>query len=97
MDPNEAIKILYGKIIIIKMKRIKVQQQEMDGLSVGERERRFLFYIFFSFLSQIYIRQSWSTRKKLRVGTKSLAFHHTSRGRKFSYLCYFKPKWYVMA
>ena len=104
MDPNEAIEIVYEIIIIII---IKVQQQETDGLSIGERERRFLFYIFFLFLSQIYgnrtvdfhwsRRQSWSTRRELRVGTKSLAFCHTSRGRKFSYLCYFEPKCYVMA
>ena len=105
MDPNEAIEIVCEKNN--KKKRIKVQQQETDGLSVGERERRFLFYIFFSFLFQIYRnwtvdfrrsrRQSWSTRRELRVGTKNSAFRHTSRGRKFSYLCYFKPKCYVMA
>ena len=71
-----------------------------------ERENDFSF-LFSLFLSQIYEnqtidfrrsrRQSWSTRRELRVGTKSLAFHHTSRGRKFSYLCYFESKCYIMA
>ena len=89
MDPNEAIEIVYGKNNNNNYKNNKIQQQETDGLSVGERERRFLFYILFSFLSQIYEnrtvdfhrtrRQSWSMRRKLRVGTKSLAFRHTSR------------------
>ena len=106
MDPNEAIEIVYEKKNN-NNKRIKVQQQETDRLSIGERERRFLFYIFFSFLSQIYgnrtvdfrrsRRQSLSTRRELRVGTKIVAFRHTSRGRKFFYLCYFEPKCYVMA
>ena len=68
----------------------------------------FLFYFFLSsLLSEIYRnqtvdfrrsrRQSWTTRRELRVGTNILAFCQTSRGRKFSYLCYFKPKGYVMA
>ena len=73
-----------------------------------EKDREFYNFFFLSlFLSQIYEnrtvdfcrnrRQSWSTQRELRVGTKRLAFRHTSRDRKFSYLCYFKPKYYVMA
>ena len=72
------------------------------------RESDKIFIFFFSlFLSQIYgnwtidfcrnRRQSWTTRRELHVGTKILAFRQTSRGRKFSYLCYFEPKGYVMA
>ena len=74
----------------------------------GERVTRFFnFFFLSSFLSQIYEnrivdfrrsrRQSWTARRELRVGTNILAFCQTSRGRKFSYLCYFEPKGYVMA
>ena len=74
-----------------------------------ERRAReiFLNFFLFSFLSQIYEnrtvdfcrsrRQSWSTRRELRVGTNILVFRQTSRGRKFLYLCYFEPKGYIMA
>ena len=88
-------------IIIIKekkyKKRIKVKRQ---GRRISDCVREiFYFYFFFSlFISQIYgnrtvdfcrsRRQSWSTRRELHVDTKSLAFRYTSRGRKFSYLCY---------
>ena len=34
-------------------------------------------------------RQSRSTHRELRVGTKILEFHQTPRGREFSYLDYF--------
>ena len=71
-------------------------------------ERGFLIIFFFSsLLSKIYgnrtvdfrqiIRQSWSTRRGICVGTKILAFCQTPRGKEFSYLCYFEPKGYVMA
>ena len=70
-----------------------------------ERENDFYFY-FLYFLSQIYgnwtvdfsrsKRQSWSMRRELRVGTKSLAFRQTPRGREFSYLSYFYPKGNIM-
>ena len=73
-----------------------------------EERGRFLFlFFFFCLLSKIYgnwivdfhrsRRQSWTTRRELRVGTNILTFCQTSRGRKFSYLCYFEPKGYVMA
>ena len=94
-----------------KTKRIKIKKV-VRGTD-GERQRMnwreicFIFIFFFLFLFYIYgnrtvdfyqtRRQSWSTRRELRVGTKSLAFRHTSRGRKFFYLCYFEPKCYVMA
>ena len=72
----------------------------------GEK-RDFIYLFLFSLLIfQIYEnrivdfyrsrRQSWSTRRELRVGTNILAFRPTSRGRKFSYLCYFEPKGYVI-
>ena len=71
-----------------------------------ERET-ILFFIFLSLLFKIYgnrildfyrsRRQSWSTRRGLRVGTKILVFRQTPRGREFSYLCNFEPKGYVMA
>ena len=74
----------------------------------GEDRDDFNFLFFFSsFLSQIYgnrtsdfyrsRRQSWTTRRELRVDTKILAFRQTLRGRKFSGLCYFEPKGYIMA
>ena len=73
-----------------------------------ELEGDIFFFIFFSlFLSQIYEnrivdfhrskRQSRTTRRELRVGTNILTFYQTLKYRKFSYLCYFKPKGYVMA
>ena len=69
-------------------------------------ERDFIYLFIFSLLLfQIYgnrtidfcrsRRQSWFTRRELRVGTNILAFRQSSRGRKFSYLCYFEPKGYV--
>ena len=72
-----------------------------------ERRERFVLKKFLSsFLSQIYgnrtvdfcrsKRQSWSTRRELRVGTDILAFRQTSKDRKFSYLCYFELKGYVI-
>ena len=79
----------------------------MGEESVGESERRFFIFIFFFlFLSQIYgnwtvdfhrsRRQSWYTRRELRIGTNILAFCQTLKDRKFSYLYYFEPKGYVM-
>ena len=74
-----------------------------------EEEREGDFLIFFSFLrfflrfTEIELvgfyrsrRQSWTMRRELRVGTKILTFQQTSTGRKFSYLCYFKPKGHVI-
>ena len=61
-----------------------------------KREVRAIFiFIFLSpFLSQIYKnrsvdfrrsrRQSWTTRRELRVGTNILEFCQTLKGRKFS-------------
>ena len=70
------------------------------------KRERFLFLFFLSLLSKIYgnwtvgfrqsKRQSWSMRRKLHVGTKSLAFRQTPSGRGFSYLCYFYPKGHLM-
>ena len=57
----------------------------------GEREER---ENIFSFLSK---RQSWSMQRELHMGTKILALRQTSRGREFSYLCYFYPKEHLMA
>ena len=72
-----------------------------------EERELYIFFFFSSFLSQIYEnwtvdfrqsrRQSWTTRRELRVGTNILAFFKTSRDIKFSYLCYFEPKGNVMA
>ena len=71
------------------------------------REGEIFVFFLSSLLSHIYgnrtvdfcqsRRQSWTTRRELRVGTNILAFRQTTRGRKFSYLCYFEPKGYVMA
>ena len=73
----------------------------------GELETVLFFFFFSSFLFQIYEnqtvnvhrsrRQNWYTRRELRIGTNILAFCQTLKGRKFAYLCYFKPKGYVMA
>ena len=62
-----------------------------------EREKDFFFLS--SLLSKIYgnqtvgfrrgRRQSRSTQRELRMGTKILVFRQTLRGREFSYLCYF--------
>ena len=64
-----------------------------------ERERERKGKRGFSFLSKIYgnqtvgfcqsKRQSRSTHRELRVGTKILEFRQTPRGREFSYLGYF--------
>ena len=71
------------------------------------REKILIIFFYSLFLSHIYgnrtvdfcrsRRQSWSKRRELRVGTNILAFRQISRGRKFSYLCYFEPKGYVIA
>ena len=83
-----------------KNQKVKNKEQTGDGTK-GGREVRESFILFFisSFHSQIYGnrtvdfcesgRQSWTTRRELRVGTNILAFHQTSRGRKFFYLCCF--------
>ena len=70
----------------------------------GELE---IFILFFLFLFHIYEnrivnvrrsrRQNWYTRRELRIGTNILAFCQTLKGKKFVYLCYFKPKGCVMA
>ena len=92
-------------IIIRKKKKIKTKIKKKSQKETGEgerlRERNFIFFLS-SFLSKIYEnrtvgfrwsrRQSRSMYRELRVGTKILAFSQTSRGREFSYLCYFYPK-----
>ena len=81
-----------------KVKKKKRKMKKGDGrVSVGERGEREEF--FFPLLYKIYgnqtvgfrrsKRQSWSTHRELRVGTKILEFRQTSRGREFSYLGYF--------
>ena len=90
------------QIIIIK-KKYKNKKTEEKSKASGEREREeregnFIFFLT-SLLSTIYgnrtigfcrrRRQSWSTRRELRVGTKILEFRQTLQARKFSYLCYF--------
>ena len=88
-------------------KKDKNQKEGGRRRERGARRESDKIFIFFSlFLSQIYGNrtvnfcqsrsQSWSTRRELRVGTDILPFRQTSRGRKFSYLCYFEPKGYVM-
>ena len=111
MDPNEAIEINYPNNNNNNLKKkIKIKNQKGRGRTGErvreERENDFYFY-FLSFLSQIYgnrivdfsrsRRQSWPTRRELRVGTKNLAFRQTPRGREFSYFSYFQPKGNVMA
>ena len=110
MDPNEAIEIVYPNNNNNNFKK-KVKSKKWRNRRTGEevREERenefsFLFYLFFS---QIYgnrtvdfrrsRRQSWYTRRELRIGTNILAFCQTLKGRKFFYLCYIEPKCYVMA
>ena len=73
--------------------------RQMDGRARIKRERKKDFFFFSSLLSKIYgnqtvdfcwrKRQSRSTHRKLRVGTKILEFRQTPRGREFSYLFYF--------
>ena len=87
-------------IIIVIKKKDKNQNEGGRRTDNGASRESDKIFIFFSlFLSQIYEnrtvdfcrsrRQSWTTRRELRVGTNILAFLQTSRGRKFSYLCYF--------
>ena len=83
----------------------KIKSIWTDRESV-KRVRDLYFLFFLSLLSKIYgnhivgfrrsKRQSWSTQRELRVGTKSLVFCQTSRSREFSYLCYFYPKCHLM-
>ena len=71
------------------------------------RERDIYFFSLFVSLSDLWKsdRRFFSEQKEkldyatraTRACTNILAFRQTSRGRKFSYLCYFKPKGYVMA
>ena len=42
-------------------------------------------------------RQSRSTHRELRLGTKILEFRQTPRGKEFSYFGYFYPKSHLMA
>ena len=102
MDLNEAIKIIYlNHNNNNKIKKIKVKRK-VDGRTESEERDEsdfFLIFLFSSLISQIYgnrtvnfsrsRRQSWSTRRELRVGTKSLTFRQTPIGREFSYLSYF--------
>ena len=41
-------------------------------------------------------RQSWSTQRELRVGTKNCGFRHIPKGKGFSYTGYFLPRDHVM-
>ena len=40
-------------------------------------------------------RQSWSTHRELRVGTRNYGFHHVPKGWGFSYTRYFLPSDHV--
>ena len=40
-------------------------------------------------------KQSWSTRRELRVGTRNCGFCSVPKGRGFSYTGYFLPRGYV--
>ena len=92
----------------MKTNRIKIKNVGRGIVETNWRERENDFLVLFSLfvLSQIYgnrtvdvrrsRRQNWTTRIELRIGTNILAFCQTLKGRKFSYLCYFKPKGYVM-
>ena len=40
-------------------------------------------------------RQSWSTRRELRVGTRNCGFRRVPKGRSFSYTGYFLPSGHV--
>ena len=75
------------------------KERKNERTGEGEREEREREWKKNSLLSKIYgnrtigfhrnKRQSRSTHRELRVGTKILEFHQTSRGREFSYLGYF--------
>ena len=77
------------------MKNKKKSQKTSMGRAL-ERERENFFFLSF-LLSKINgnqtvgfhrsRRQSLSTHRELRVGTKILEFRQTPRGRKFFYLC----------
>ena len=76
----------------------KNKRGEMGEERESTRRERYFFF-FYLLLSKIYgnqnvgfrrsKRQSRSTHKELRVGTKILEFRQTPRGREFSYLGYF--------
>ena len=95
-------KLCIQRIIIIKKKKIKSKVKGDGWERVDSVKGKAIYFFLSSFLSHIYGnrtvdfcrsgRQSWSTRRELRVGTNILAFRQTSRGRKFSYLCYFSLK-----
>ena len=42
-------------------------------------------------------KQSWSTRRELRVGTRNYGFRHVPKCRGFSYTVYFLPSSHVRA
>ena len=84
-------------------KRIKTKKKKEVKTEEGEREERGFFFLFLSsLLFKIYgnqivgfhrsKRQSRSTYRELRVGTKILVFRQTPRSIEFSYLCYFYHK-----
>ena len=50
MDPNEAIEIIYEKIIIIKKKRIKSKETDGHGGERPDRVRKRIFIFIFFFL-----------------------------------------------
>ena len=88
----------------------KKEKQKWKLAVEGWRERvnreKYIYIFFSSLLSKIYEnqtvgfrqskRQSQSTHRELRMGTKILAFCQTPREREFSYLCYLYPKSHLM-
>ena len=103
MDLIEAIEIIYLNNNNNNYKKDKLKTLKGGGrwreIERAWREDSYFYFLFSSFLSQIYgnriidffrsRRQSGSTRRELCVGTKSLAFRQTPRGREFSYFSYF--------
>ena len=77
----------------------KRRKRGTDGEGEGEQEERERMEKKNSLLSKIYgnrtvgflqsKKQSRSTHRELRVGTKILEFRQTPRGREFSYFEYF--------
>ena len=94
---NHVSKIII--IIIIINIKVKRKGKRTEAVRRAWQREFFLFLFLSSLLSQIYgnhtvgfrrsKRQSRSTYRELRVGTKILKFRQPPRGREFSYLCYF--------
>ena len=76
-----------------KSQKMKENEQTREGEKRGRERKKnsLLFNIYGNRTVGFHQskRQSRSTHRELRVGTKILEFHQTPRGREFSYFGYF--------